>query len=395
MKSIRKISFEKGEINECSICYTDMEEITTVEECNHSFCKECITEYIKTQIDIGKTEIICPTNTCKTVLASTQILFLINEATKEKYESFSLNNLFEKKNNTSTSFLSSDCSYGFEYDKNELIFKDPQYLKSYCLKGKSLPRNDVTCEENKEKVIDHKFHDLPQIEWAEILDLLSLMLRVFFEYASFILRVGFVYALYMLRVCFAYAWRMLPVCFRYASSMLPVCFVYASSMFRVCFVYASCMLREFFLYASSIIKKSTLASNTAQINARDINTEPANQSYSSSTTSSSRVSNDSYPHTSIYPTQKVSTSYSFLNPVAFFSKPANTVPSLPTKKDGTLDMRYSVNKQHVESKQSTSSSFSNSSYSTGYSKSFSNNSTYSSGPRKSDGTPDMRYKANR
>jgi hypothetical protein len=70
----------------------------------------------------------------------------------------------------------------------------------------------------------------------------------------------------------------------------------------------------------------------------------------------------------------------------------------PSKNDGTLDMRYSVNKEEVRSSLIMSGNFSSSTYTSkcsysDYSKQSTNYS--SSGPMKNDGTPDMRYSTNK
>ncbi|XP_022805564.1 uncharacterized protein LOC111342719 [Stylophora pistillata] len=67
----------------------------------------------------------------------------------------------------------------------------------------------------------------------------------------------------------------------------------------------------------------------------------------------------------------------------------------PLKSDGTPDMRYAANKSSYGSSRSTGSSFGGSSYSSRPSSSGGASLSSSCGPLKSNGTPDMRFKANR
>lgn len=69
----------------------------------------------------------------------------------------------------------------------------------------------------------------------------------------------------------------------------------------------------------------------------------------------------------------------------------------PTKKDGTLDMRYSINKEFANSQISNTSFFSSKSnnFSSNTHTNFSTSLSSSNQPRKSDGTLDMRYKVNK
>ncbi len=150
----------KTETKECTICLCDIEETISIETCNHNFCKECIEEFIKTQIDNGITTINCPYSNCKISISPKQIISLIDKSRKDKYESFSINGLFELNKDLLTWCLTPGCEYGFEYDKTELVFKCPKCLKSYCFKCKSLPHENSSCEENKDKIVDSKFHDL-------------------------------------------------------------------------------------------------------------------------------------------------------------------------------------------------------------------------------------------
>ncbi|XP_078342924.1 uncharacterized protein LOC144628655 [Oculina patagonica] len=70
-------------------------------------------------------------------------------------------------------------------------------------------------------------------------------------------------------------------------------------------------------------------------------------------------------------------------------------PSGPVKRDGTPDMRYAVNKSSYGSPMSSGYSSGGSSYSSRSSSSGSVSGSSSCGPLKRDGTPDMRYAANR
>ncbi|XP_078656981.1 uncharacterized protein LOC144903059 isoform X1 [Branchiostoma floridae x Branchiostoma belcheri] len=83
--------------------------------------------------------------------------------------------------------------------------------------------------------------------------------------------------------------------------------------------------------------------------------------------------------------------------VGYHSSSYSSYSAGPVKKDGTPDMRYAANKVAYGS---SGTSYSRSSYSSGgggsYSRSsYSSGGGYAAGPLKRDGTPDMRYKANR
>ena len=113
--------------------------------CEHIFHKECLEDYIKSQIADLKLHISCPEASCGTQLAQVDIKACI---TKDHFERFEKLMLDEAVGNLSDIFWcpTADCKYAFDPNgQNEL--RCPFCKIHYCL----LCRNkwhkpDFTCE---------------------------------------------------------------------------------------------------------------------------------------------------------------------------------------------------------------------------------------------------------
>ncbi|CAG9333288.1 unnamed protein product [Blepharisma stoltei] len=74
----------------CSICYNDTDLEWSHPECgSHSFCKNCIFEYLKVKINESKVEnITCPGDGCKKVFTEEMIGIIVGEELFQKYKKF-------------------------------------------------------------------------------------------------------------------------------------------------------------------------------------------------------------------------------------------------------------------------------------------------------------------
>lgn len=83
MKNMRKVWT-------CSICYKENlpESIYILDKCEHKFCPQCLSSYIRTLVSEGQIDVPCPE--CRIQLEYHEIQTLMDDALKVKYESFSI-----------------------------------------------------------------------------------------------------------------------------------------------------------------------------------------------------------------------------------------------------------------------------------------------------------------
>lgn len=82
----------------CSICYDDMDEASAIAlNCNHSFCKTCYTQHLKTQVSEGVSCIhaTCPQYKCAMAIPQDLFKQLLDKESYEKYNEYVLSNFVD------------------------------------------------------------------------------------------------------------------------------------------------------------------------------------------------------------------------------------------------------------------------------------------------------------
>jgi hypothetical protein len=118
--------------------------------CQHLFCVDCMKIFLENEIKESKLPMKCPgdKNKCNNILQSQFILSIVDEDFKNKYLNFSLNKYFEEFKEDLSWCPTPGCPFGFELDKICNKFSCPNCLKVYCLECKSAYHEKKTCEEN-------------------------------------------------------------------------------------------------------------------------------------------------------------------------------------------------------------------------------------------------------
>jgi len=72
---------------ECPICFSNTEEEMNIKQCQHSFCKNCLQEYLRTEINsLNVLKIKCPEQTCSCILNSSSLEELLDASDFERYQ---------------------------------------------------------------------------------------------------------------------------------------------------------------------------------------------------------------------------------------------------------------------------------------------------------------------
>lgn len=149
----------------CLICEVEAEseEEIVLSGCKHTFCKDCLTSFFENEIKENKLPLKCPgdRNKCKYLITPDIILSNINERHRNKFLDFSLKKYFDDFGEELSWCPTPSCQYGFEISKVCNKFSCPICLKHYCLKCRTECHDGKSCDENKSKTdLDKQFLEL-------------------------------------------------------------------------------------------------------------------------------------------------------------------------------------------------------------------------------------------
>ena len=145
----------------CNICgenYRAGEFITL--DCDHRYCKTCITSQVKILVDEGKVgnEISCPE--CQKPVEPLIIFNILDPETKDKYDKFLLRSLEGKKGEVFISCVGKpgvECEFGQFVSVDRVDYTCPVCGANFCPKCKEDVHLKITCEDQK---IAKKYKDL-------------------------------------------------------------------------------------------------------------------------------------------------------------------------------------------------------------------------------------------
>lgn len=161
--SVRKhLSSENNEV-ECNICMCPLEDPINIQPCNHQFCSNCFTEYLKEKITNNKIETIkCPSADCDSILNEVFILGHIPSEFQSKYQTFKERNKLMKKSNIV--FCPSCESYAENPQKDKKCDLVCSNNHTFCNCGR--PKHDEQCykpgKELKEYIQGEKIKKCPK-----------------------------------------------------------------------------------------------------------------------------------------------------------------------------------------------------------------------------------------
>ena len=121
-------------------------------DCDHKFCKECITENLEFELDRGHFEIVCPGDKCDRKINHYIMKYVLGkekEALFEKYLMFKIDELSLNPGDKLGRCPNSNCNYKVIYATNiENIFHVCQICKKkFCLNGCHQVHEGKTCQQ--------------------------------------------------------------------------------------------------------------------------------------------------------------------------------------------------------------------------------------------------------
>jgi hypothetical protein len=363
-----KSNTSKKKVYKCLICMENFEKsdeykltIKIIPGCEHTFCTDCLNEYLKIEIIESKFPITCPGEgkKCESKFPPNFIFEIVDEKMKNKFWQFNFKKYIVDMGDKFFGCPTADCQYGIEIDEKNpptnSKFSCQLCNKKYCLKCKCEYHEGKTCSEFKGKKNNKDEEN-------------------FLEYAKR-------EKIKMCPKCKTWIEK-IDGCNHMTCSKCKYEFCYICGEPTKTPTHPNCSFKFEAALPSSSDRSETLISH------RNENEDVRSRFDNSRTEYYANVVNrmyENYERTSIR--QGGNEIFSSINRLGnnYLKEGLNDFTSFdnrPRKKDGTLDMRYAVNKQ---SKDNTGVS----------STSKSNLIDIGPGPTKKDGTLDMRYSVNK
>ncbi|EFA85139.1 hypothetical protein PPL_02138 [Heterostelium album PN500] len=144
--------YEENATTECIICTNDYDKYNMykLENCDHSFCYDCIRNHIKAKVDIGQYNIKCPDPECKKEIHQVEVQVLFGDEIANKFASFNLNQLITSSEEFFERCPNENCNYVAYNDEDIAEFDCPMCKKHFCLKCKIPYHTGSTCEKYQE-----------------------------------------------------------------------------------------------------------------------------------------------------------------------------------------------------------------------------------------------------
>lgn len=154
---------------ECSICLDDLkiDQIYILEECFHRYCRQCLNDHCKTQIQDGNTrQITCPTVDCNHIISYAEIQHVLSSEMLEKYETFLLK---------ATLTDDPDCVWCARPGCDMAMIAHGGIMMvcpldscgfAFCRSCQEPWHSDSTCEQYKQWKLDNSDVDARYEEWA-------------------------------------------------------------------------------------------------------------------------------------------------------------------------------------------------------------------------------------
>lgn len=155
---------------ECGICLAEcrIEEMYTLEECFHRFCRECISDHCRTHINDGNTrDIACPFAGCVHRVSYEEVHHVVDQATWAKYEQFLLRATLNDDANV-VWCPKPGCGMAMYVQGGlMLICPNEKCRFTFCRKCKVEWHADSTCEQYAEWVIENNDAENRFNAWRE------------------------------------------------------------------------------------------------------------------------------------------------------------------------------------------------------------------------------------
>ena len=140
----------------CPVCFCESEpnESATLVGCSHSFCVECLSQYVRGKVEAGEVlseQLSCPCvepKRCGVPLVPQDVSrCLATPAERERYERLALNRCIEAEDDMQTC-PTAGCPFAFAWEKDNRKFECPLCHKSFCLVCRCEPwHRGMRCEQ--------------------------------------------------------------------------------------------------------------------------------------------------------------------------------------------------------------------------------------------------------
>jgi len=152
----------------CQICLEPIPpcDFMPLELCGDLFHLQCISQYIKTQIDQRQYPINCPIPECSKEILMVDIAHRTSLEDRVKYDTYSLNRFVELNSDSMSCCPTPDCKYVFSFTKEFFHLNCPLCRHQYCMKCKCDYHHGKTCKEylreKSESSMDKAFYEFVQ-----------------------------------------------------------------------------------------------------------------------------------------------------------------------------------------------------------------------------------------
>jgi len=155
----------------CLICFTDLkiEEMYTLDECNHRYCFECLKGFFISKINDGHTRNIhCPQTNCKHIIGYAEIKHCVDKHAFDKYEKFLLQATLKDDPNARWC-PKPGCGTAMLINPrggSMLICPNATCKFTFCFKCMEEWHSDATCEQYKQWKIENNETESRFATWA-------------------------------------------------------------------------------------------------------------------------------------------------------------------------------------------------------------------------------------
>jgi len=144
----------------------------TLDNCDHRFCWNCISEYLNVKINEGQgltvEKIGCPDPKCNKPLRESEVKTIVGEELYNKYEKFILDSVLNQMSDVRWC-PKSGCGNAMIGDPNNLMMvcSNPNCKFCFCFKCKEEWHADSSCEDYQKWKLENNEGEAKYAEWVK------------------------------------------------------------------------------------------------------------------------------------------------------------------------------------------------------------------------------------
>eukprot|EP01107_Rhizomastix_libera_P014561 TRINITY_DN471_c0_g2_i2.p1 TRINITY_DN471_c0_g2~~TRINITY_DN471_c0_g2_i2.p1 ORF type:complete len:377 (+),score=95.05 TRINITY_DN471_c0_g2_i2:409-1539(+) len=156
----------------CLVCFDEfkIEEMYTVDDCDHRFCWDCILSQVRTQVDSGNVEPKCCAANCKHIFGYEELRLILGQrdpAELEKYEKFLLRKAIEKIPG-SICCPKRGCDNMMIVEPGMTMARCPTCKFAFCVNCKEGWHDDFTCQQYQQWKVENSQSEKRFQEWKNL-----------------------------------------------------------------------------------------------------------------------------------------------------------------------------------------------------------------------------------